>query len=465
MHPVIVTAINHALTNNVVVIFATGNTANHANNQDGIVSFPANVDIAGVITVGASDRDDNQANYSPTNSLVDIVAPSHRAYPNQITGETFEMWSIDIPGNAGYNPWAGGVNPPVQGEELPDDGTNFQSYTGRFGGTSHSCPVVAGVAALLLSINPEFSYMDVFEILTNTADKVGGFTYTSGHCNEMGFGRVNAFNAVTEAIDRITVTGTSIVCYSGSTFTASHAPLGSSISWHTSSNLSVLSGGNTLTPTIGAINTSVSGIDTIQILFTLNGNITEGPELEVWTGKPGVPVTNPSGYPTIELMYGGMLNVSLSETPGANATSGNWWSSGSIENLNSTGSSCMFEATENGWGNFYVTTTNICDTSAVGGGSVNVNGGGPLDPMLIAFPNPAKEYFEIQLDESIAFSNNTEVESVIRIYDQHFNLKKTRKFKGKKLKVYSNKLSKGLYLVEVVNKYGNYSTKVIINKD
>jgi subtilisin family serine protease len=197
-HPVIVTAINYAVTSNRVVVFAAGNTADHDNGDNGYVTFPANVNIPYVITVGASDRNDNQANYSPTSSLIDIVAPSNRSMPWQdIAGETYEMWSIDIPGNTGYNPYpAERVHPPATGEILPNAGTNNLAYTARFGGTSHACPVIAGVAALMLSVNPDLSNEDVFDLFTSYARNVGGFTYVNGRCNEMGNGRVDAFASV-----------------------------------------------------------------------------------------------------------------------------------------------------------------------------------------------------------------------------------------------------------------------------
>jgi subtilisin family serine protease len=201
--PVITAAINNAITmgrgaTGSVVVWSAGNTANHNNGNNGIVTYPGNVAVANVITVGASDRNDNQANYSPTSADVDVVAPSHRAYSSQIAGESFEVWSTDIIANAGYNSTKqndGGALP-VVGAFLPSAGTNFQDYTGRMGGTSAACPEVSGVAALILSLHPTYTPAQVFNIITGTADKVGGFTYAGGRCNEMGFGRLNAFNAI-----------------------------------------------------------------------------------------------------------------------------------------------------------------------------------------------------------------------------------------------------------------------------
>ena len=136
--PVIVAAIQYAINHDRVVVFSAENTADHVHNSNGYVTFPANVTIPGVLTVGASDRYDHQANYSPTsdpnsdkNQIIDIVTPSHRAYPWQISGETLEMWSIDIPGGAGYNPYPSldMPHPPATGDTLPDTGTNYLAYT------------------------------------------------------------------------------------------------------------------------------------------------------------------------------------------------------------------------------------------------------------------------------------------------------------------------------------------------
>jgi len=203
----IIRAIENAIENNVLVIFAAGNNANHSLGEEykGFVEYPANRNLSGMLTVGASDRYDYQADYSPTDSCIDIVAPSHRAYPfnpdyyNGIIGENLDMWTIDIPGDSGCNKWHSDQGDYFSvNSYLPfsETGTEFKDYTGRFGGTSHSCPVVAGVAALVLSVNPNLTPQTVCNVLTNTAEKVGGYAYNNGRCDEMGYGRVNAKDAV-----------------------------------------------------------------------------------------------------------------------------------------------------------------------------------------------------------------------------------------------------------------------------
>lgn len=58
---------------------------------------------------------------------------------------------------------------------------------------------------------------------------------------------------------QVTLSGSDVVCYAGSIFTANNCPSGSTISWTTSSNLSVHSGGTTTNPTIRAKFTTSQG--------------------------------------------------------------------------------------------------------------------------------------------------------------------------------------------------------------
>ena len=194
-----VDAIADAIQNNIPVIFAAGNYADqigyfnihHPGTPNlGFVAFPACAPE--VIAVGASDRDNQQANYSPTSERLDIVAPSSsfvRDYPN----DGHNVWALDLPDIHGLNP--------SYNEILPDTGINYLNYTGRFGGTSATAPQVAGVIALIKSVNDCLSVNQIKNIIYQTADKVGGYNYNwdlnnPGHSKELGYGRVNAYAAV-----------------------------------------------------------------------------------------------------------------------------------------------------------------------------------------------------------------------------------------------------------------------------
>ncbi len=101
-------------------------------------------------------------------------------------------------------------------------------YTLNFNGTSSAAPTVAGVAALVLSVNSNLTQVQVREILERTTSKVGGYTYApaigqpnGSWTSELGHGMVNAKNAVLAAqnpvfcrVD-IAATGSLQVCSAG----------------------------------------------------------------------------------------------------------------------------------------------------------------------------------------------------------------------------------------------------------
>jgi hypothetical protein len=88
-------------------------------------------------------------------------------------------------------------------------------HVDNFGGTSAACPLVSGIAALMLSVNPALRWTEIKDILARTADKIdangSAFTDSSGqarstaydaagHSIAYGHGRVNAEKAVAAAI-------------------------------------------------------------------------------------------------------------------------------------------------------------------------------------------------------------------------------------------------------------------------
>ena len=66
-------------------------------------------------------------------------------------------------------------------------------------GTSMASPHVAGVPALVLSVNPGLTAAGVYDILTSTATDLG----TSGYDSSFGFGEINAAAAVAAAQDTL----------------------------------------------------------------------------------------------------------------------------------------------------------------------------------------------------------------------------------------------------------------------
>ncbi len=74
-------------------------------------------------------------------------------------------------------------------------------YYYAFNGTSAACPNAAAVGALVLSVRSDLDAEGVRNVIALTCDKVGGYGYDSTRfagswCNEMGYGRVNAYRAV-----------------------------------------------------------------------------------------------------------------------------------------------------------------------------------------------------------------------------------------------------------------------------
>ena len=146
-----------------------------------------------IIAVSASTSLNRHADYSNYGPEIGVCAPSNNFHPldRQSFVQGRGIWTTD---NEGFG----------------DDFMPGSLYTGVFGGTSSATPLVAGIAALILSANPDLTAVEVKDILQSTADKITdtnpditgkirGIYDTNGHCEWFGFGKVNAANAVKEA--------------------------------------------------------------------------------------------------------------------------------------------------------------------------------------------------------------------------------------------------------------------------
>lgn len=489
--PVVRDAIQNATTQGrnglgSIVVFSAGNNMENS----GFVHFPSNVNVPGVMTVGASDRFNLKSFYSPVgnptspnNQFIDIVAPSHRAYSCQIAGETFEAWSIDIPGDAGDNSWhvdASCSNPPAVGEILPNTGTNFDSYTGRFGGTSYSCPQVAAVAALVLSINPLLTQQQVFDVIISTADKVGGYVYTNGRSNELGFGKLNASAAVNAILP--TISGLSQVC-DQATYTVNVA--GATVVWSATPSgvVSLQPNGNSVTLT------KVSG-GKVTLSATINNSFTV--TKDIWVGNEtamiGVFDSNTGNMLGAPYYLSKQYNIRalLSNAP-ASSNSYRWQVTSPLEDDNIMiyrGQSFAFGAGVEGYYHFTLQYLLECGWSTV---SKDIYFGNRISSFSL-YPNPATNIVTLQLikEEALEIVSQTsivgadfdvqQVGSVreafpkpivttsdyeVQFWNEYSGLVHSVKSKESNLQISLKTLPKGMYFVHFIKK-GEKTQKQIL---
>jgi hypothetical protein len=156
------------------VFWAAGNGAESLD-DDGYASNPD------VMAIGACTEHGQAAPYSDYGAQLFACAPSSGA-----PGER-AILTTDRPGPPGYGP-AG-----------PED--TGSDYTDRFGGTSAAAPLAAGIAALMLSINPALSAAQVRDLLRASAVRIGAAEAYDGegHSEHFGYGRLDAARAVQAA--------------------------------------------------------------------------------------------------------------------------------------------------------------------------------------------------------------------------------------------------------------------------
>ncbi len=147
----------------ILIFFASGNDSK-------------NLDEAGVddesespyvLSIAASTDRDEIASYSNYGSSVDFLAPG-----GTLSGE---LVTTDAMGEKGYTDW---------------------NYNFNFIGTSASAPIAAGVAALILSANPDLTRDEVIDIMKKSAEKIGDYPYINGRNDHAGYGRLDAGKAV-----------------------------------------------------------------------------------------------------------------------------------------------------------------------------------------------------------------------------------------------------------------------------
>ncbi len=142
-----------AAARGVVVVNSAGNGGFHPERN----TLGAPADGAGVLAIGAVDADDTRASFSSVGPTAD-----------------------------------GRTKPDVaaRGVRVKVASANGPATYAFASGTSFSCPLVAGVVALLLQAHPDYSVEDVFTALRSTANQAGTTD------NLLGWGIVDAVRAV-----------------------------------------------------------------------------------------------------------------------------------------------------------------------------------------------------------------------------------------------------------------------------
>ncbi|MBU2020333.1 MAG: S8 family peptidase [Bacteroidetes bacterium] len=139
--------VQQAQAMNVILVASAGNE----DSED--LNYPAA--YAGVISVGATDQNDQRTFFSNYGSTIDVMAPG------------LSIQSTYFPGNTTY---------------------------GQLSGTSMSCPMVAGLVSLIKSYNTAFNNDQIVGFLKNGCDNIDA--QNPAFVGKIGSGRINAYRSL-----------------------------------------------------------------------------------------------------------------------------------------------------------------------------------------------------------------------------------------------------------------------------
>lgn len=162
----------------------------------------------GLVLIAASGNEDiPESRFPGSDGRTLCVGGSNRVDERKRTGDSSsEAWW-----GASYGPSVDVVAPCLEiptTDRLGGDGYDAGDYFGAFNGTSAATPHVAGLAALMLSLRPALTNVQVRSLIESTCDKISPALYAYAHVadkpsgtwnEEVGYGRVNAERALLAA--------------------------------------------------------------------------------------------------------------------------------------------------------------------------------------------------------------------------------------------------------------------------
>lgn len=176
-------AVDYAYNAGVALFAANGNDDEQANEYPAAFSrvmamgaaSPCMERKSGSRSGGPSCEDDTRGEFNTA-----IWGSNYGAYVDLLAPGT-QTPSADAQGSAGYS-----------GNTTFFMSTPDGNFVKNFYGTSDASPFAAGVAGLMLSVNPSLTNTDIYDILRCTAEDIG----PAGFDNESGHGMINAHQAV-----------------------------------------------------------------------------------------------------------------------------------------------------------------------------------------------------------------------------------------------------------------------------
>ena len=356
-----------------VVVFATGN-------ENGALRYPASK-IPNILAVGSITSSGSRSSFSNYGSLLDVVAPGSNILST-----------------------------------LPNN------QIGPLDGTSMACPHVSGLVALILSVKPCLTGQQVRDIIEQTAQKVGGYSYTTTAGrqngkwnNQMGYGLIDAYAAVLKA-QTITISGESTIC---NTANYSAPTGGTSYNWTITqgANLVTLTGNGTANITLTALQNAFGQV-TLSLIMGNCGSVTV--TKTVWVGKPIVNLPNdcwnsnpttPNCFSICRQMEMTTSNYVYVDAQGLDAISNqnDSWEWQKITNnfdLTPTGNSAYinpiwYVAPQNYLG-YRVRVKNVCGWSEWFENYLDIIdcSNSVVQNIYSIFPNPSKDIVNIELSDS-----------------------------------------------------------------